>query len=73
MPLRLQAVTFRCHHRGAVGHAGTDAEGKRLASILERSRCRRCDPSTSPVFWFDRIALDALLATEKPQDTPATV
>ena len=66
-----QAVTFACRHRGIVQHAGTTAEGKRLARILGRSRCRQCDPSASPVTRFDRIGLDAILATEKPPDMPA--
>lgn len=62
MSMRIQAVTYRCKHRGIVHHAGTESEGRRLARLLAVTRCRECDHSTSPARWFDRIALDAALA-----------
>jgi len=70
MPMKPQAVTFACRHRGVVLHAGTSSEGRRLARILSRARCIRCDPSASPVRWFDRIGLDAILASDAPAITP---
>ena len=64
MPMRIQAVTYRCRHRGIVHHAGTEAEGRRLARLLAVERCRKCDPNASPVIWFDRIAMDAAFSRE---------
>lgn len=68
MPILVQAVTYRCGHRGIVHHVGSATEGYRLARVLGQSRCIRCDPNASPVIWFDRIGLDAMLASEQPPD-----
>lgn len=62
MPMRIQAVTYSCRHRGIVHHAGTEAEGRRLARLLAVERCRECNSSALRFIWYDRIALDAALA-----------
>lgn len=67
MPMRIQAVTYRCRHRGIVHHAGTEAEGRRLARLLAARLCRYCYPNALRFLWYDRIALDAALAEVQEQ------